>query len=299
MQNNDFRSGFVSIIGAPNSGKSTLLNALCLKKLSGVSQRPHTTRQHIKGIITRDSYQIIFIDTPGFITPKTRLEKIMHFETSRAAKDDADIILLVFEPDIEKNKKYEEVFKMYLSLKKQYIAVINKIDIYSETQIKKTQHYINSIFSVSDIILISALKKINLDKLTDKIVETLPFSPPYYYEDVLSDRWERYFAAQLIQETVFELYRDELPYSVAVSIELFKEESDPVYILAYIYVSKKTHKMIVIGKDGSMISKLRKISEEKISDFLSKNVKLELYVKIKENWQDDKNFIKKTFGYPE
>ncbi len=294
----DFKAGFVSIVGPPNSGKSTLLNTLCMQKLSAVSSKPHTTRQHIKGIITSEKYQIIFIDTPGFIKPTTKLEKIMQFETKRAARDDADLVILTIEPDIKKIKQNSELFKNYLSLKKETVIAITKIDIYSKQQIENAKKTISSIVPVSEIIEISAVKNINLDSFLNLVVEKLPFSPPYYPSDILSDRWERYFAAQLIQETVFELYKEEIPYSVAVSIELFKEDTTPLYILAYIYVSKKTHKMIIIGKDGKMIGKLREISQKKISDFLSKEVKIELYVRLKENWQNDEKFIEKVMGYP-
>ncbi len=293
----DFKSGFASIVGPPNSGKSTLLNAICLKKLSAVSSKPHTTRQHIKGIITSEKYQIVFVDTPGFIKPNTRLEKIMQFETRRAAKDDADVLIVAIEPDIENIKKNLEILKTYTSFKKEMIITITKIDIYSKKQIENARKEISNIIPAQDIIEVSALKNINLDNFLNMVVQKLPFSPPYYPDDILSDKWERYFAGQLIQETVFELYEDEIPYSVAVSVEVFKEDSNPLYILAYIYTSRKNHKMIIIGKEGRMIKKLTEISQKKISDFLSKDVRLELYVKIKENWQDDKKFIERVMGY--
>lgn len=293
----NFRAGFVTIAGPPNSGKSTLLNTICNAPLSAVSLKPHTTRQHVKGIITSSNYQIIFVDTPGFIKPTTKLEKIMRFETIRATKDDADIILVCVEPNLKLLEKYFDFLKIYSSYKKEIIVLITKIDKYSEQNILETQNAIKTFFSSSEIIKVSAIKRTNLDRLITEIVKKLPYSPPYYYDDILSDKWERYFVSELIRETIFELYDDEIPYSTAVSIELFKEDTNPIYILSYIYVSKKTHKMIIIGEKGKKIGMLRKISQEKIIKFLNKNVKLELQVKVKENWQNDERFIEKIIGY--
>lgn len=295
--NSSFKSGFVTIAGPPNSGKSTLLNTICNTPLSAVSSKPHTTIQHVKGILTQKEYQIVFVDTPGFIKPQTKLEKIMKFETQRASKDDADLILLCIEPDLKTLERNKKLISTYSSYKKEIFGVITKMDIYSKQDILKSIEFLKNTITTSDIIEISSFKKINIDLLIDKIVEKLPLSPPYYPSDILSDKWERFFAAEMIRETIFELYRDEIPYSVAVSIELFKEETQPVYILAYLFVSKKTHKMILIGDNGKKIKELREKSQKKIKTFLNKDVKLELYVKIRENWQNDEKFIEKILGY--
>ena len=293
----DFKAGFVTIAGPPNSGKSTLLNTLCNSTLSAVSSKPHTTQQHIKGIITSKEYQIIFIDTPGFIKPTTGIERLMRFETVRASKDDADIILLCVEPDLKLLNRYLDFFRIYQGYKKEIIVLITKVDIYSKDAILEARRFMGSIFQESKTIEISAMKKINIDTLIENIIEKLPNSPPYYYDDILSDRWERYFASELIRETIFELYEDEIPYSVGVWIELFKEDREPIYILSYLYVSKRTHKMIIIGEKGKKIGALRERAQKKISGFLQKEVKLELQVKIKENWQNDKDFIERIMGY--
>lgn len=293
----NFKAGFVAIAGPPNVGKSTLLNTICNATLAAVSAKPHTTQQHIKGILTTSDYQIVFIDTPGFIKPTTRLEKLMRFEIIRASKDDADVILLCVEPDLTRLDRYSEFFKLYQSYKKEVIVLITKIDIYSNEAIAQTTNYIRTLFPTSQIIEISAVKGINIDKVIEAVREKLPFSPPYYHDDILSDRWERYFVQELIREAIFELYEDEIPYSVAVVVELFKEDETPIYILAYIYVSKRTHKMIIIGEKGKKIGLLRETSQRKIAKFLNKDVKLELYVKLRENWQDDKGFLERIMGY--
>ncbi len=290
MSVESFKAGFVVICGLPNSGKSTLLNSLLNHHLSIVSSKPQTTRYHLKGIKTTENYQIVFIDTPGFLTPKTKLETIMKTEIERAVKNDADIIVLLVEPDAEEIKKKYEYFEKVLSLKKKTILAINKIDTYKEDEVNQTIKLFTKI-SENDIIKISAKNKINLNKLEEVIVLNLPYSPPYYYDEILSDRWERYFVAEIIREEIFLNYYDEVPYSSCVEIEIFKETTNPIYILANIYVSKKTHKMIIIGEKGKAIKKLRESSEKKIKNFLNKDVKIELFVKVREDWQNDINFL--------
>ncbi len=290
MSVESFKVGFVVIYGLPNSGKSTLLNSLLNHHLSIVSSKPQTTRYHLKGIKTTENYQIVFIDTPGFLTPKTKLETIMKTEIERAVKNDADIIVLLVEPDAEEIKKKYEYFEKVLSLKKKTILAINKIDTYKEDEVNQTIKLFTKI-SENDIIKISAKNKINLNKLEEVIVLNLPYSPPYYYDEILSDRWERYFVAEIIREEIFLNYYDEVPYSSCVEIEIFKETTNPIYILANIYVSKKTHKMIIIGEKGKAIKKLRESSEKKIKNFLNKDVKIELFVKVREDWQNDINFL--------
>lgn len=285
----NYKAGFVSILGLPNSGKSTLINQLCNAHLSAVSPKPQTTRFDLKGIKTTRNYQIVFIDTPGFLTPKTRLEKIMSAEFRKAAKDDSDLIILVFEPF--KKIEDESFFKLIAGINKPLIVAINKIDIYNDNEINESISILKKILGDKDYIKISAKNKTNLKELEELIVMRLPYSPPYYYDDILSDRWERYFVSELIREEIFLKYEDEIPYNTIVNVELFKEDVYPYYILANIYVSKKSHKPIIIGRKGSAIKKLREDSEKKIEEFLNKKVKLELSVKVRENWINDENFI--------
>lgn len=294
----NFKAGFVAITGLPNSGKSTLLNQFLKKKLSIISPKPQTTREHIKGILTADKYQIVFIDTPGFLKPTSKLEKIMQTEIKKAVRDDADIICLVVEPELNNLKEKKDFFTKFLKLNKKIIIAINKIDVYTKDEIESAKLFLKEILNYNDIFFeISALKGTNVDLLLNYTVENLPYSPPYYYEDILSDKWERYFVREIIRENIFNLYHKEIPYSCAVDIELFKENQNPVYILADIIVSKKSHKPIIIGEKGSKIGKLREISEKAIEEFLGKKVKLELYVKVRENWQNDINFLNELNKY--
>jgi GTP-binding protein Era len=287
----NYRAGFISISGLPNVGKSTLINALCGTDLSAVSPKPQTTRYHLKGILTTKDYQMIFIDTPGFINPKTKLEKIMHAQALKAVKEDADIVILLIEPDIKKiNDKivfFDSIFKIEIPI----IVVINKIDIYGATPISEVKDFLLERYHHGVDLEISAKAKKNIEHLKKIIIDKLPVSPPYYYDEILSDRWERYFAAEKIMEQIFNLYHDEIPYSSAVEIEMFKEDMDPVYILANIYLSKKSHKPIIIGERGRAIGRLRESAEKKIKEFMGRDVKLELFVKIRENWQNDPVFL--------
>jgi GTP-binding protein Era len=291
----NYKAGFVTICGVSNVGKSTLLNLLLNTKLSIVSPKPKTTRYHLKGILTTNSYQIIFVDTPGYLKPANHLEKIMKSEALKAIEEDADILILLVEPDIKIFQEKFEFFKFVSEIKKPLLVAINKIDIYSEKIRKEFRENLKPVFGEREIIEISALKKINTDILLQKIIDLLPQSPPYYYDDILSDRWERYFVSEMIREKIFENYYDEIPYSTAVEIIEFKENEEPVYIYANIYVSKKSHKPIIIGKSGNAITKLRVEAQKSIEDFLNKKVKLELFVKVRENWMDDPLFVDNLF----
>jgi len=291
----NYKAGFVTICGVSNVGKSTLLNLLLNTKLSIVSPKPKTTRYHLKGILTTNSHQIIFVDTPGYLKPANHLEKIMKSEALKAIEDDADILILLVEPDIKIFQEKFEFFKFVSEIKKPLLVAINKIDIYSEKIRKEFRENLKTVFGEREIIEISALKKINTDILLQKIIDLLPQSPPYYYDDILSDRWERYFASEMIREKIFENYYDEIPYSTAVEIIEFRENEDPVYIYANIYVSKKSHKPIIIGKSGNAITKLKVEAQKSIEEFLNKKVKLELFVKVRENWMDDQLFVDNLF----
>lgn len=293
----EYLSGFVSIVGLPNSGKSTLLNTISNTKLASISPRPQTTRFHLKSIITTEKYQIIFIDTPGFLKPRNTLEKIMENEYKRAIKDDADIIIILIEPDVKKFKEKKEYFLNISKIKKDIIIAINKIDTYPKNEVENIKSEIRNIFLDYPIIEISALKNIGIEELKNSIIEKLPSSPPYYYDDILSDKWERYFASEIIMEEIFNNYHDEIPYSTIVGIQYFKENLNPIEILAYIYVSRPSHKPIIIGEKGRAIKKLRENSEKKISDLLGKEIKLELFVTIKKNWQNDPVFLNEIIGH--
>jgi len=287
-----YKAGFVTICGLPNTGKSTLLNSFLNTNLSIVSPKPQTTRYHLKGILTEKNYQIVFIDTPGYLKPSNQMEKIMKKEALRAIKDDADVVILLTEPDIKVFNEKIDFFRFISKIKTPYIIAINKIDIYNEKIRDEFKEKLKSVFDKNiEIIEISALKKFNIDMLLKKVVYLLPISPPYYYDDIISDKWERYFVSEIIREKIFELYHDEIPYSTAVEIVEFRENQDPIYIYANIYVAKKSHKPIIIGKDGNTIAKLRTESQQAIENLLNKKIKLELFVKVRENWMNDHLFL--------
>jgi len=293
---NNFRAGFLSIVGLPNVGKSTLTNNLSGYKISIVSPRPQTTRDHIKAIINGKDYQLIIIDTPGFLNPKNILEKSMAKVINKAIKEDADIICVLFEPDFKKNIEKKSFFEKLKSFNAPSLPVINKIDLYKENDIKKTEEFIKEIFPDKQIFKISAKTGYGIEKLKEEIIKSLPISEPYYYDDSLSDRWERFFVAEAIRENIFNMYSDEIPYSCSVQIDIFKENKGiPDEIYAVIYVSKKSHKPILIGKNGKSIKELREKSQKQIENFLNRKVKLELFVKVKENWENDIDFVKRNY----
>jgi GTP-binding protein Era len=290
--NKNFKSGFVSILGLPSSGKSTLINSFLGEKLSITSSKPQTTRNHIKAILNGKDYQIVFIDTPGFLKPKNQLEKNMLIEISKA--ESCDITCVIAEPNIEKLKMNIAFFEKLRTAEKTFL-VINKIDIYQKENILETQKILEPIIKPNDIFLISALNGENTSQLKQKIISNLPFANPYYSKDILSDKWLRFFVAEFIRETIFSLYSDEIPYLCAIEIEEFKEERK--YISALVHVSKESHKPILIGRNGKAIKKLREISEKKIQKITGENYLLHLEIKVTPNWQEDQRFLKKLYEY--
>ena len=296
IRNENFRAGFVSILGLPNSGKSTLTNALSGARMAIVSPKPQTTRDHIKSIITGPGYQIVLVDTPGFLQPYNALEKKMARDVDRAMKDDADIICLLAEPETRVLTE-KRLFFEKLPLGRKVFLVINKIDAYSPEKAEAAEKFLKeAVPGISSIFRISALNGTNVKNLKEEIVKNLPLSPPYYPDERLSDRWERFFAAEIIRESIFNSYKDEIPYSCAVEIDVFEEnEREPSYIHAQIYVSRESHKPIIIGKGGREIKKLRENSEKQMKKFLGRPVKLELFIKVREKWQDDPEFIKRIY----
>ncbi|WP_185863552.1 GTPase Era [Blattabacterium cuenoti] len=290
------KSGFVNIIGSPNVGKSTLMNSLIGEKLSIITNKPQTTRHRILGIINKSNFQIIFSDTPGMIDPIYPMQKIM-MQYVEKSLEDADIILFTTEIG-----KFEDV-SIFNHIKKKndnvpIIILINKMD---KIEIQKntlyhTVNYWHKLFPCSEILPISASKKINQDLLINKIVSLLPEHPPYYPKDYLSNRSERFFVNEIIREKVFFLYKKEIPYSVEIHTELFKDRNIFIYILSYIYVERYSQKGILIGKKGNAIKKLKFFSVKSIEFFFKKKIKLKFYVEICKNWRYDYKKLKK-FGY--
>lgn len=293
------KSGFVNILGRPNVGKSTLMNALMGEKMSIITSKPQTTRHRIIGLLSDDDYQIVFSDTPGVIyDPNYKMQEAMN-SFAYSVLDDADVLL--FETDIyEKYDKDDEVFEKIKSLKIPKILLINKMDQLDENRKKELNAFWEHIDFFDYKMYISAKEKLNTDELLKVIINYLPEGPAYYPKDQLSDKPERFFISEIIREKLLEQYKQEIPYSAEVVVTEFKEKQSNkgpiVHIFAEIYVSRKTQKSIIIGKQGAAIKKLGTESRKSIEKFLDQRVFLELFVKIKENWRNDDRSLRQ-FGY--
>jgi GTP-binding protein Era len=287
------KSGFVNIFGRPNAGKSTLLNALMGEKLAIVSHKVQTTRHRIKGILTEKNYQIIFSDTPGIIEPKYKLhEKMM--EAVKNALEDADLALLIV--DIKENwKEADEIFSA-LKLKVPAIVALNKIDLASDNKIKESIDFFSAKPYCKKVIPISALSGINKKKLINAFLEFLSEGEPFYDSDNISDLNTRFFVSELIREKIYVLAQDEIPYHAAVLIREYQEKVTLVKIVADIIVQRETQKVILIGKNGSMIKKIGTAARKDIEKFIGQKVFLELFVKVKPKWRENELQLKE-YGY--
>ncbi|MBI1936598.1 MAG: GTPase Era [Ignavibacteriales bacterium] len=294
------KSGYVAIIGKPNAGKSTLMNALIGEKLSIITDKPQTTRKRILGILTEDDYQIIFIDTPGILNPEYLLQERMLGFVHNSVKD-ADIILFIVDvaddPDAKKTLSDEKVFNILKDSQSKKIILLNKVDLSNQVTVENTIRGLSSNKLFEKVIPVSAGFGYNLTSVKNAIVELLPEHPKYFPDEDLSDADERFFVTEIIREKVFEMYRDEVPYSTEVIIEEFKERSKGKdFINASIIVERDTQKKIIIGTSGEKIKKLGKISREAVESFLQRQVYLELFVKVREKWRSNPSMLK-SFGY--
>ncbi|MCB9255816.1 MAG: GTPase Era [Chitinophagales bacterium] len=292
------KSGFVNIIGLPNVGKSTLLNAILGEKLSIITKKAQTTRHRIHGILSDENYQIVFSDTPGFIEkPAYKMQEEMN-KYVKSTFEDADIFLFLVELGSNPEKQIE-IYQALQNAKVPVIVLINKIDkAKDEEEIKKYAELWNSLLPNSEILYISALEKFNLDAIKNSIIEQLPEGPVYYDKDMLSDKNERFFVTEIIRGKLLEQYKQEIPYSCQVEIDEFIEDEFLDKIRATIYTERDTQKSIIIGKGGDAIKKLGTSSRIEIESFLGKKVYLELFVKVKENWRND-DMMLRHFGYKE
>jgi GTP-binding protein Era len=294
------KSGFVNIIGRPNVGKSTLMNALVGERMSIITSKPQTTRHRIIGIISDESYQLVFSDTPGIVvnTGYKMHEAMNRFVSSTF--EDSDVMLFV----TDKFDQYEEdgpTVQRLKSLTVPLILVINKMDLATGEEIVALIQKWNDWIDFKETIPISAINKGNTEKLFQLILENTPEGPVYYPKDQFTDRPERFFISEIIREKILQQYKKEVPYSCEVVVDSFKEDKtnngvDIIRIEAHIYVNRKTQKPIIIGKNGAAIKKLGIASRKDIEAFVGKQVYLELYVKIKEGWRDNDQLLK-TFGY--
>lgn len=295
-----FKAGYVAILGLPNSGKSTLMNALLGQKLNIVSDKPQTTRRKILGILTEKNYQIIFVDTPGLLKPNYLLQERMMEAVEVSAKD-ADVILLIQDIDEDFNGEkllhQEFVNEVLINLTAPKILLLNKVDLSTQEEIFSLIEKQQSTPLFKKVIPISAKHNFNLTDVINSVVELLPENPKFFPDDELTDESERFFIAEIIREKILEQYSEEVPYSSEVLIADFKErERGKDFIEAYVVVEKESQKAIIIGKEGRAIKKLGETARKSIEEFLQREVFLELRVKVKPKWRKDENMLN-IFGY--
>lgn len=287
------KAGFISLIGKPNVGKSTLMNALVGEKLSIVTPKAQTTRHRILGIVNEPDSQLIFSDTPGVIKPVYGMqESMMSFVNGSLV--DADIVLFV--TDI--NEKYDEndVLEKLAKTTSPIALIINKIDKSNEDLVKEKILYWEEKLKPKAIFAVSALHDHNVPAVMQFIMDNLPEHPPYYDKDTLTDRNERFFVSEIIREKVFKLYDKEIPYSTEVIITSFKDEAKIIRISSEIIVERDSQKNIIIGKAGEMLKKVGTYARKDMEEFLQKKVFLEMFVKVIPDWRNRKNYLK-SFGY--
>ena len=283
------RSGFVSILGRPNVGKSTLLNNLIGTKISSVTPKPQTTRHKILGILTKDDFQIVFLDTPGIFKPSYELQKVM-VKTALSTMEETDLVILLVEPF----RLEDELLK---KMEKPVILAINKVDLVGKKTLLPLIGEYQKFKQINEIIPISALYSKGLDDLLEIVIKYIPESEPFYPEDMLSDRQERFFVTEIIREKIFLLYRKEVPYATSVVIDEFTErEGAKDYIRAVIYVEKSSEKAILIGDKGRALKKVGEDARKDIEKFIGRPCYLDLWVKVKKGWRRNANEIRR-FGY--
>ena len=292
--NKKHRAGFVNIIGNPNVGKSTLMNALVGEKLSIVTAKAQTTRHRIMGIVNGDDYQIVYSDTPGILKPNYRLQQSM-MNFVETAIGDADIILYVTDT-VETGDKNNEYISKLQKIQCPVILVINKIDISDQTKVLELMKWWKEQLPNAIIFPASAQEKFNLDNIFDAIVENLPTAPAWYDKDVFTDKNLRFFASEIVREKIFLNYQEEIPYSCEVEIEEFKEGAERYDISAVIYVMRDTQKGIIIGKGGQSLKKVGTQARIEMEDFFQKKVFLRLFVKVDAGWRESKKELRR-FGY--
>ncbi|MDA0745755.1 MAG: GTPase Era [bacterium] len=291
----DFRSGYIVFAGRPNVGKSTLFNALVGERLSIISAKPQTTRDRILGILTTPRSQMIFLDTPGLLEPRYRLQEVM-FNQIRNAIQNADVLLGILDASDLETSFDEPVQKILRATDTPRIVALNKIDLVDAETAKRTVDLVSKALPSQEILPISAQGGHNLDRLKVALEAALPLGPLLYPEDTLTEHPERFFAAELIREELFIQLHQELPYAIAVRIEEFIEDRPKVYIRADVVVERESQKGIVIGNGGKMLRAIGKSARLKIETFLSRPVYLDLHVKVYENWRK-KDQALRGFGY--
>lgn len=294
------KAGYINILGKPNAGKSSLMNAMLGEKLSIITSKAQTTRHRILGIVNTDEYQIIFSDTPGIVKPLYKLHEKMMDAVEESLKD-GDIFLLVVDASDPKllEPDSELLTKVHVRLnktKQPVLIAINKIDLIDQKKLESIVESLKPLFPSAEIIPVSALHSFNLEHILNRIIALLPESPPYFDKEEISDRPVRFFIAEMIREKALQLYEKEIPYSIEVNVNSFKEEPNLTRIQADIYVMRDSQKPIIIGEGGKAIKKLGTEARLEMEKFLGTKVFLELFVKVKKDWRDNDANLK-SFGY--
>ena len=294
MEKKDYKSGFVNIIGNPNVGKSTLMNKLIGERLSIITSKAQTTRHRILGIVNDENYQIVFSDTPGIIQPNYNLQSSM-MKFVRSAFQDADVFLYMVEIG-EKSLKDSSFFERLKNTDIPILLLINKIDKSNQEGVEKAMSHWESQLPKAKIIPISAIEGFGVDKIMLEITAMLPCGTPYFPTDALTDKPERFFVSEIIREKILLNYQKEIPYSVEVVIETFKEEDEIIRIEAIINVARETQKGIIIGHQGKALKKVGTQARKDLETFFGKKIFIKLFVKVTKNWRDNEQDLKR-FGY--
>lgn len=291
------QAGFVSIIGKPNAGKSTLMNALVGEKISIISPKVQTTRHRIMGILSKPEYQIVFSDTPGIIEPKYKLHSSM-MEFVNQSLQDADVVLFITDV-LDERPEDEFIYDRLKLIQLPLFVILNKIDLLGNNEAVVTAtEKIQQKLPEAKIFPMSALNKFGIDELMNQLVPLLPEGPSFYPDDQLTDKSERFIAAEIIREKIMMRYKEEIPYSVQVEVVEFKDEPNILRIMADIYVMRESQKQILIGKGGIALKNVGMAARRDLETFFDKKVFLQTYVKVKENWRDNDRILKQ-FGYKE
>jgi GTP-binding protein Era len=286
----DFKSGFIAIVGRPNVGKSTLMNCLLGEKVSIISDKPQTTRNRIRGILSLPGAQLVFIDTPGIHKPLHKMNEIM-VNTALGTYNEVDVIMLLVEATEKPGAGDKFIIDSLAKVKTPVILVINKVDLIAKELLLPLMQEYSGLADFAEIIPVSALKK-DVGGLMDAIVKRMQKGPQYFPDDQLTDQPERFVVSEIIREKVFELTKDEIPYSTAVVIEEMKEEPELTRILATIYVDRDSQKGIVIGKNGALLKEVGTRARRDAEKLLGVKVFLQLWVKVKKGWRDDDRMLK-------
>lgn len=288
------KAGFVNIIGYPNVGKSTLMNSIVGEKLSIITSKAQTTRHRIMGMVNGEDFQIVYSDTPGIVKdPSYKMHQVMNQYIGTALKD-ADIILLMTEPDSPFADK--EIIEKLNSSNIKVIIVINKIDLSNQEAIVKEMELWASKMPTAEVIPISAINNFNIEKVIDVITDFLPEHEAYYPKDELTDKSMRFFISEIIREKILLNYKKEIPYSAEVAVDQYKEEENIIKISSIIYVSRESQKAIILGHQGQAIKRMATAARKDIEEFVDKKVFMEVTVKVSKDWRDDENALK-HFGY--